>query len=122
MRNAEEINEQWWRKGEPDEPLMDDNNRFVAMTLDLSQLKSDGFVAGINGDIAEFGLDQPEITAIVYSSPEGSADNKEGNRLLKLSLGKTADEEGKRYARLDDDGPVFLVSERIAKALAESYR
>ena len=119
--NPEEVNEQWWRDAVPPEPLMDDNNRFVALLLELSQLRADGFVADVNGDIAEFGLDQPEITAIVYSSPAGGAGQEGDGRLFKLSLGKEADAEGSRYARLDDAGPVFLVPARIASALGEVY-
>lgn len=118
FRQADEINEQWWREPDSPEPLMDDNNRFVATVLELSQLRSDGFVDEANGDIENFGLDQPEISAIVYSSSGAAGDN---GRLFKLALGKEADANGRRYARLNDGGPVFLVPGKLAKALGETY-
>ena len=117
FRREGEINEQWWHDPASPEPLMDDNNRFVAMVLEMSQLRADGFVDEANGDIEKFGLDQPEISAIVYSSsPAG-----DGEKLFKLALGKEADAEGRRYARLNDSGPVFLAPGRLAKALDETY-
>ncbi|MCD8350021.1 MAG: DUF4340 domain-containing protein [Planctomycetaceae bacterium] len=122
IRPEGEVNEQWWRQDSPSEPLMDGNNRFVTMLLTLSQLRSDGFVSDVDGDIAEFGLDQPEITAIVYSSPEpGGEDDDSPTRLFELALGKIADKEGRRYARLNETGPVFLVPAEVGAALGERY-
>jgi hypothetical protein len=122
FRREGEINEQWWREPDAPEPLMDDNNRFVTAILGLSQLGADGFVDDANGDIEKFGLDQPEITAIVYSS-YGEAGEEDGEKeLFALSLGAVADDEGRRYARLNNAGPVFLVPARLAGALGETYR
>ena len=120
FRREGEINEQWWRDPASPEPLMDDNNRFVATVLELSQLRSDGFVDEASGDIEKFGLDQPEISAIVYSS-SADGDGGQNGRLFTLSLGKEADDTGRRYARLNDGGPVFLMPGRLAKALDETY-
>ncbi len=123
IRPEGEVNEQWWRQDSPSEPLMDGNNRFVTTLLALSQLRSDGFVSDVDGDIAEFGLDQPEITAIVYSSPEpGGEDDVSPTRLFELALGKIADKEGRRYARLNGEGPVFLVPAEVGSALGERYK
>lgn len=122
FRNPEEVNEQWWREEKEPEPLMDDNNSFVETLLLLSQLKSEAFVADIKGDIAEFGLDRPEITAIVYSSPGGAGGADDGEPLFKLSIGDAIDAAGRRYASLNDAGSVFAVSPRIAELLGQTYR
>ncbi|MCD8139916.1 MAG: DUF4340 domain-containing protein [Planctomycetaceae bacterium] len=122
IRPEGEVNEQWWRQDSASEPLMDGNNRFVTMLLTLSRLRSDGFVSDVDGDIAEFGLDQPEITAIVYSSPEpGGEDGVSPARLFELALGKIADKEGRRYARLNGTGPVFLVPAEVGAAVGARY-
>ena len=121
-RDTKGINEQWWRSGASPEPLMDDNNRFVGMLLELSQLRSEGFVQDASGDIAKFGLDRPEITAIVYSSSEQASPKAGDGRLFTLTLGREADAAGRRYARLNGEGPVFLLSSSIAKALGDEYK
>ncbi len=122
-RKADEMNEQWWRGDEPPEPLMDDNNLFVALLLELSQLKAEGFVANADADAAKFGLDRPEITAIVYISQKDAGTDLAKDGRFRLAVGGKADQEGKqRYARLNDSGPVFLVSGRFAEALGKEYR
>ena len=115
--------EQWRRDGERPEPLVDDNNRFLALLADLSHLRTSGIVAEDGGDSAEFGLDQPEITVIVYGTPEIREETPEDDgelRVFALSVG--AGVEGGRYARLDDSGVVFLIPSELATAVAWEYR
>ncbi len=121
IRNANDVNEQWWRVDDEKQPLMDDNNAFINVLLELSQLKSEGFVADGMGDIGEFGLDQPEITAIVYSSADPQKSEREETLLFKLSIGKAAEGTDKCYARLGEAGPVFLLPARMGRALGETY-
>lgn len=123
-RNVEDVNEQWWRGPEgSSEPLMDDNNSFVALLLRLSQLRSPGFVAPASAADGDFGLDHPRITAIVYSSREGEEGKRESERLFALTVGKAADDDGQsHYARLDDAGPVFLVPTAFVESLEGKYR
>ncbi len=121
-REANGVNEQWWRDGERREPLMDDNNLFVALLLELSRLRAEGFVADADREVGEFGLDRPAITAIVYVSKLEGREEAGDVRLFKLSLGGPAETPGgSRYARLNDSGPVFLVPERLAAALEKVY-
>ncbi len=116
------VNEQWWRGEGRSEPLMDDNNLFVALLVELSRLKTEGFVADADREVGEFELDRPAITAIVYvSKREGGGEGAAG-RLVKLSIGGAAkNPAGARYARLDDSGPLFLVPGRLADALEKKY-
>ncbi|MCL2000039.1 MAG: DUF4340 domain-containing protein [Planctomycetes bacterium] len=118
-RDLDGVNEQWWRGEGRSEPLMDDNNPFVAMLLELSRLRTEGLVSDADGGIDEFGLDRPAITVIVYVS--GHPEEKENpvDRLFKLSLGGPADA---RHACLDDSGPVFLMPGRLVDALGKQYR
>ncbi len=121
-RDADDVNEQWWREGGEPEPLLDDNNRFVSLLLQLSRLRAEGFAGDVSGDAAKFGLDRPAITAIVYSSPGGGDPHGGESLFFTLAIGGGADARGGRYARLDDDGPVFVVPARIAAALGAEYR
>lgn len=120
VRREGEVNEQWWLDATPPEPLMDDNNRFVAMLSMLSQLRSEGFVEDTDGDVTKIGLDRPEITAIVYTSVNRAAPANRDGLLFKLDVGDTS--PAGRYARLNDQGPVFLISERMAEGLGDIYR
>ncbi len=120
IRNANDVNEQWWRLDVDKQPLMDDNNAFINVLLELSQLKSEGFVSDGKGDIGEFGLDRPEITAIVYSSADPQKPESGEKRLFQLSIGAAAG-RNMCYARLGDAGPVFLLPARMGKALGETY-
>ncbi len=122
FRQKGEINEQWWRNPDAPEPLMDDNNRFVTAMLGLSQLGADGFVDEADGDIEKFGLDQPEISVIVYSSSGEALTEEEETELFSLAVGSVADDAGRRYARLNNAGPVFLLPARLAESLEETYR
>lgn len=122
IRKKDDLNEQWQRAGEPPQPLLDDNNRLVSVLVQLSQLRAEGFVQDVSGDVSEFGLDRPTITAIVYSSSEPAGSEKTGGPLFTLTLGDAADDAGRRFARLGDDGPVFLVSPQISDALGIEYK
>ncbi|MDR1520271.1 MAG: DUF4340 domain-containing protein, partial [Planctomycetota bacterium] len=116
FRGSNGWNDQWWLEGEPPEPLLDDNNAFSALLENLSRLRAEAWIADAGARATDFGLDLPEITAIVYGN-RGA-----GGRRRKLSLGRAADAaEGARFARLDDSGPVFLVSGDFAASLAKSY-
>ncbi len=122
-RDPAEINEQWWRGVDGSEPLMDDNNIFVNLLVELSQLRSEGYVYGANDLPEKFGLDQPEITAIVYVSPGSAGDEGTDEILFTLEVGGTGETETEaRYARLDGTGPVFLLSRHLAEALLRDYR
>lgn len=122
-RDGSGLNEQWWLDSDTPEPLMDDNNLLVALLLELSQLRTPGYVADAGAAPEEFGLDRPEINAIVYSFNKAAAGETEAAPLFRLSLGKQAGNDGAfRYARLDGGGPVFLVSARMAEALGAAYR
>ena len=122
FRRSGEVNEQWWLDSTTPEPLMDDNNRFVTMLVELSQLRSDGFVEDMDGDIEKFGLDQPEITAIVYTSKDRAAPDDRDGLLFKLTIGAPSSVAGSRYARLNDEGPIFLVPGRLCEGLGDTYR
>lgn len=123
FRKPGDVNEQWWTNPDAPEPLMDDNNHFVVMLDELSMLETEAFVADAEMDMTEFGLDQPEITAIVYRT-SGSADNPSASDIpaLTLDVGKPVANNRGRYARLNRAGPVFLLSERMARALVAEYR
>ena len=117
------VNEQWWVDGEPPEPLIDDNNLFVGLLLRLSQLRASGFVADGTEERREFGLDRPEITAIVYVSNSPDRPDGEKQELFKLSIGsRSAYEPGMRYAGLNDAGPIFLLPENLVESLTTVYR
>jgi hypothetical protein len=129
IRKTGDVNEQWWRDSFPPEPVMDDNNTLVGTLLELSRLRTEGFVAeaGEKDDTAaaeqleEFGLDRPAITAIVYTSKEEGTGGSE--KLFALAIGTQAGpDEQTRYARLNGSGPVFLVPDRLARALEREYR
>ncbi len=121
-RKAGDPNEQWLRGGAAPEPLLDDNNRFVSLLLRLSRLKAEAFVRDVSGEGANFGLDRPAITAIVYSSSGSETGAAADAPLFVLALGDAADASGKRFARLGGDGPVFTVPGGIADALETEYR
>ncbi len=120
-RKQGDPNEQWWRHDPDPEPLMDDNNLFVRLTVELSQLRSDGFVGEGNGDIGEFGLDRPERIAIVYTSPEPADGGDDPSLALTLAIGRLYDDTGRRFAQLGTGGPVFLLPARMAEALGRTY-
>ena len=129
VADPDDVNEQWWKAAENGDsvPLMDDNNRFVSTLVELSQLRSEGFVSNPDSEsdesMREFGLDQPEITAIVYVFSGGGKGEGDNKPLFKLCVGKTADPAGRtRYARLNDSGPVFVLSAHLAESLADKYR
>lgn len=125
-RRSQEYGGHWWRSGEPAEPLFDDNNRFLAMLADLSQMHATAIVDSGDGDPAEFGLDQPEITVIVYGTLEtaqGGDAGTEPGELFALSIGgAVGDPFGSRFARLNDKGIVFRVSPELVEALTTEYR
>lgn len=112
-RPAEEINRQWYANGAA---LLDSNNAFVELLFDLAALTGRGLVAANIDAAANFGLDRPAITAIVYiSGPDSAAD---AGRVFRLDIGQEAENTGGcRYAMLDGRGPVFLVPARLADAL-----
>lgn len=123
FRRHGDQNEQWWKNPASPDPLMDDNNRLVGLLHDLARLTAEGFVSDGFDDTSEFGLDQPEITAIVYGAPDAEEENRSSqNSLFTLTVGKKASRSASRYARLDDGGPVFLIPEKMALALDARYR
>lgn len=126
VRGEQAFRDQWWRAGAPNEPLFDDNNRFAALLLVVSQLRTTAFVADADRDPAEFGLDQPEITMIVYGSleqPEGDDSGDEPRLLFTLAVGSVAEgADSAHYARLDGSGSVFLLPADLVEALAQDYR
>ncbi|MCC8180747.1 MAG: DUF4340 domain-containing protein, partial [Planctomycetes bacterium] len=124
LREVGSPNDQWWREEDGAvEPLTDDNNLFVGLLLKLSQLRSIGFVGDDDSDAGEFGLDHPEISAIVYVSSEAADDADGEQELFTLSIGDEARYGANaRYARLDQGGAVFLLSESLAEGLRRKYR
>lgn len=122
-RQPGDVNGQWWIDSASPEPLMDGNNRFVDMLDRLSRLEAERFVGDVSADESEFGLDRPEITAIVYSSsgitPGGAASAGEQ---FTLAIGAHAAGTDCRFARLNGEGPVFLLSENIVSDLIAEYR
>ncbi len=125
VRGKKEYGDQWWLDGASRIPLMDGNNQFVALLYRLSRLRGLGFVSDTTASLAEFGLDQPEFTVIVYGALESSDKGEEQGDvdvLMKLSVGRLSEEiDGARYARLNDDSPVFLLGGDVAEALAKDY-
>lgn len=119
FRRPDDVNEQWWLDGASPRPLLDDNNRFVALLGELARLRAEGFVEDAGGDVADFGLDRPALNAIVYVSP-GRGGTSDGPAFT-LSVG-SADASGGRYARLNSGGPVFVVSAGLVEALEKEYR
>ena len=125
VRDGAIWNEQWWLDGDPREPLMDDNNRFVLTMNVLSQLQAADLVAAAAAP-TEFGLDQPLITTIVYGSRQGGEDGGEqvgDAELFRLTVGGDVAGDGRAYyARLDESGPVFTVPGELVRALGDAYR
>lgn len=123
FRQPGDVNDQWWINPDASEPLMDDSNRFIAMLEKLSGLETRAFVADEHADMSEFGLDRPTITAIVYY-PSVSTENtsSEPDKILTLHVGNTVAKSQDRYARLNNEGPVFLVPESMMKILVAEYR
>jgi hypothetical protein len=102
---------------------MDAEGAFSVMLMELSRLEAEAWIADAGTSSGEFGLDRPEITAIVYTFAGRPTDGGIVGQGLKLSIGREAGDEtngesGLRFARLDDSGPVFLISGRLATSLA----
>ncbi|MDR2391752.1 MAG: DUF4340 domain-containing protein [Planctomycetota bacterium] len=114
--------EAWWKDGVPPQPLLDAEGAFSVMLMELSRLTAETWIADAGTSSGKFGLDRPEITAIVYTFVDRPADDG-GGQSLKLSIGREAKddmggENGSRFARLGDSSPVFLISGRLAASLA----
>lgn len=123
QRDGEGLNEQWWLAGgDRPEPLLDGNNPFAGILLQLSQLRVEAYVAPGTGEPAEFGLDQPDVTAIVYGLDPGRQDEVAEEAVFRLDIGaKSLERVDERYARLNGTGPVFLVPDTLARGLSALY-
>ena len=113
----------WWKEGVPPQPLLDAEGAFSVMLMELSRITAEAWIADAGTLSGEFGLDRPEITAIVYTFVDRTADGGGAEQGLKLSIGReakddTGGENGSRFARLGDSSPVFLISGRLAASLA----
>ncbi len=83
-----------------------------ALVGELSRLRVARFAAEEAADLAPYGLAEPELTArVAYGRDEGAA-----QRVRTLRVGAPAD--GGRYAQLEGDPRVFVISDYVADHLA----
>jgi len=76
----------------------------------LARLRAEAFAADAGADRAEFGLDDPRVTArVAYRRMGGQAP-----AVRTLHIGAPAAPAAGSYASLGDDGPVFILSETVA--------
>ncbi len=122
MCGSREYGEHWWRGDTNSEPLLDDNNLFVALLVELSKLQAAGVVAPVTASLEEFGLDRPSITTIVYGACDGgeNSDDSSERQEIQLDIGNKND-AGLYYARLNQDSVVFLLPEEMIAKLKKDY-
>ncbi len=122
MCGSREYGEHWWRSDAAPEPLLDDNNLFVTMLVELSKLQAVGVVAPVSASPEEFGLDRPAITTIVYGTTDGvkQADSSTEQFAIQLDIGNKND-AGLYYARLNQDSVVFLLPEEMIAKVKKDY-
>lgn len=122
MCGSREYGEHWWRGEANSEPLLDDNNLFVAMLVELSKIQAVGVVAPLTADLQEFGLDRPAITTIVYGARDGGevTDESPEQQEIQLDIGNK-NSAGLYYARLNQDSVVFLLPEEMIAKLKKDY-
>ncbi|MCK4374812.1 MAG: DUF4340 domain-containing protein, partial [Candidatus Brocadiae bacterium] len=90
---------------------------------DFAHLRAEAFVAEDADDLAPFGLDEPEITvSVTYRAAEGEGEAEEpgegepppGRRTRTLHVGGATEEPARgRYARLAEDGRVFVLPDYV---------
>lgn len=86
-----------------------------AITDEIARIKGEKFVAHAAKELAKFGLDKP------YLSIEIAAKSAKETAKHKLLVGKPVEKDEKnRYAQIDGDAAVFVVSDKLVSALAKS--
>jgi hypothetical protein len=108
--------ESWVRKaGDKDEPI---NVAAAKRLLDeIGGQQVQEFVSDVATDLAKYGLDQPQLR-LTFSSfaSENTAETKAGEKpIASISFGKA--EEGRVYARLEDEPYIVSVPQTVLEVL-----
>lgn len=108
----------WQVLDAPASPFVADPGSIQRLEGLCQNVAGDRYVAyGPKVDLAQYGLDKPEATVLIRAKKPGSAETVERT----LQLGKAADKDGSRYARLVNGPGVVVFDGRIVQELSRGY-